>query len=155
LLWNPTFFKQFCPLVLDEKACRKGYIYLSKENQAIVRGALAIQARADCAGCPAGIDLSNANFTIQLFAEMLLANCEQVAQVVYNATGQIPGEVSSYGNLWRFTVANYHVGPGCLSYAMYTAWSAGAEMDWEHVSNYLTEPCKSVIPYVQKVTNLP
>jgi len=155
LLWNPTFFNQFCPLVLDSKACQKGYIYLDEENQAILRGALAIQAKADCTGCPAGIDLSNVNFTIKLFAETLLANCEQVAQVVYNATGQIPGEVSSYENLWRFTVANYHVGPGCLSYAMYTAWSAGAEMDWEHVSTYLTVPCKSVIPYVAAVTNLP
>lgn len=155
LLWNPTFFNQFCPLVLDSKACQKGYIYLDEENQAILRGALAIQAKADCTGCPAGIDLSNVNFTITLFAETLLANCEQVAQVVYNATGQIPGEVSTYENLWRFTVANYHVGPGCLSYAMYTAWSAGAVMDWEHVSNYLTDPCKSVIPYVAKVTNLP
>lgn len=155
LLWNSTFFNQFCPLVLDAKSCKKGYVYLSEENQAILRGALAVQAKADCKGCPAGIDLSNVNFSIQLFAETLLANCEQVAQVVYNATGQIPGEVSSYENLWRFTVANYHVGPGCLSYAMYTAWSAGAEMDWPHVSSYLTEPCKSVIPYVSKVTHLP
>lgn len=155
LLWNPTFFNQFCPLVLDAKACQKGYIYLDEENQAILRGALAIQAKSDCTNCPAGIDLSNTNFTIKLFAETLLANCEQVAQVVYNATGEIPGEVSTYENLWRFTVANYHVGPGCLSYAMYTAWSAGAEMDWEHVSTYLTDACKGVIPYVEKVTNFP
>jgi hypothetical protein len=155
LLWNPTFFDQFCPLVLTASACQKGYIYLDEESQAILRGALASQAKADCAGCPAGIDLSNANFTIKLFADTLLANCEQVAQVVYNATGLIPGEVSSYEDLWRFTVANYHVGPGCLSYAMYTAWSAGAEMDWEHVSTYLTDACKSVIPYVEKVTTMP
>lgn len=155
LLWNPTFFSQFCPLVLDEKACQKGYIYLNEENQAILRGALALQAKADCEGCAADIDLSNANFTIKLFADTLLANCEQVAQIVYNATGQIPGETSSYEDLWRFTVANYHVGPGCLSYAMYTAWSAGAEMDWAHVSNYLTDACESVIPYVEKVTSMP
>ena len=155
LLWNSTFFSQFCPLVLDAKACQKGYIYLSAEHQAILRGALAIQAKADCEGCTAGIDLSNANFSIKLFADTLLANCEQVAQVVYNATGQIPGETSNYEDLWRFTVANYHVGPGCLSYAMYTAWSAGAEMDWEHVSTYLTDACQSVIPYVEKVTTMP
>lgn len=155
LLWNPSFFTQFCPLVLDVKACQRGYIYLSEENQAILRGALATQAKADCEGCSAGIDLSNANFSIKLFAETLLANCEQVAQVVYNATGEIPGEVSRYEDLWRFTVANYHVGPGCLSYAMYKAWSAGADMDWVHVSGYLTDACKSVIPYVEKVTSMP
>lgn len=155
LLWNASFFKQFCPLVLDEQACQRGYVYLSKENQAILRGALALEAKVDCLNCTAGINLTNTNFTIQLFAETLLANCEQVAQVVYNATGRIPGEVSSYEDLWRFTVANYHVGPGCLSYAMYTAWSARSAMDWEHISNFLTKSCKSVIPYVEKVTNMP
>ena len=155
LLWNPSFFEQFCPLVLDESACQRGYIYLDAESQAILRGALALQASADCPTCQAGIDLTNAEFSITLFANTLLANCEQVAQIVYNATGQIAGEVSSYEDLWRFTVANYHTGPGCLSYAMYTAWAARATMDWEHVSDYLTKPCESVIPYVENVTSYP
>ena len=155
LLWSPAFFEQFCPLVLDDSACQRGYIYLDAESQAILRGALAIQANADCPTCQAGIDLTNAEFSITLFANTLLANCEQVAQIMYNATGQIAGEVSSYEDLWRFTVANYHTGPGCLSYAMYTAWAARATMDWEHVSDYLTEPCESVIPYVENVTSYP
>jgi len=155
LLWNPTFFEQFCPLVLDADACQRGYIYLDPENQAILRGALAIQANADCSGCDLGIDLTNAEFSISLFANTFLANCEQVAQIMYNATGNIAGQVSDYEELWRFTVANYHIGPGCLSYAMYTAWAARATMDWEHVSDYLTEPCESVIPYVENVTSTP
>jgi hypothetical protein len=155
LLWNPTFFDQFCPLVLDASVCQRGYLYLDGESQALLRGALALQANADCTTCPAGIDLTNAEFSITLFANTLLANCEQVAQIVYNATGQIAGQVSSYEELWRFTVANYHIGPGCLSYAMYTAWAARATMDWEHVSDYLTEPCESVIPYVENVTSIP
>jgi hypothetical protein len=28
-------------------------------------------------------------------------------------------------------------------------------MDWEHISDYLTEPCESVIPYVENVTSIP
>jgi len=155
LLWNASFFEQFCPLVLDQTACQRGYIYLDVESQAILRGALAMQANADCPSCEAGIDLTNAEFSITLFANTLLANCEQVAQIMYNATGQIAGEISSYEDLWRFTVANYHTGPGCLSYAMYRAWAARATMDWEHVSDYLTEPCESVIPYVENVTSFP
>lgn len=155
LLWNASFFEQFCPLVLDQSACKRGYIYLDEQSQAILRGALASTANADCPSCEAGIDLTNAEFSITLFANTLLANCEQVAQIMYNATGQIAGEVSSYDDLWRFTVANYHTGPGCLSYAMYTAWAARATMDWEHVSDYLTEPCESVIPYVENVTSFP
>lgn len=155
LLWNQDFFSQFCPLVLDRAACQRGYIYLDTENQAILRGALALQVKSDCTDCDTGIDLTNANFSIKLFAQTLLANCEQVAQVIYNATGQIPGSVSTYEDLWKYTVANYHVGPGCLSYAMYTAWSARSAMDWEHVQTFLTEPCKSVIPYVEKVSTMP
>jgi hypothetical protein len=155
LLWNPTFYEQFCPLVLDASVCERGYIYLDAESQAILRGALALQANADCPSCPAGIDLTNAEFSINLFAQTLLANCEQVAQIVYNATGQIAGQVSSYEELWKYTVANYHIGPGCLSYALYNAWAARATMDWEHVSDYLTEPCESVIPYVENVISIP
>jgi hypothetical protein len=85
----------------------------------------------------------------------MLANCEQVAQIVYNATGQIAGEVSSYDDLWKFTIADYHVGSGCLSYAMYTAWAARSTMDWEHVSSHLTQPCETVIPYVTQVISTP
>lgn len=155
LLWNASFFEQFCPLVLDQSACQRGYIYLDEESQAILRGALALTANADCITCDAGIDLTNAEFSINLFANTLLANCEQVAQIMYNATGRIAGEVTSYEELWRFTVANYHTGPGCLSYALYTAWAARATMDWEHVSDYLTKPCESVIPYVANVTSFP
>jgi hypothetical protein len=155
LLWNSSFFDQFCPLVLDQIACQGGYLNLDPESQAILRGSLALTANADCPTCEAGIDLTNAEFSINLFANTLLANCEQVAQIVYNATGQLAGEVSSYEELWKFTVANYHTGPGCLSYAMYTAWAARATMDWEQVSDYLTEPCESVIPYVANVVSIP
>jgi len=151
LLWNPAFYDQFCPLVLQASACEKGYIYLPTSDQATLRGALSLQTKADCADCPAGIDLSHANFSIKLFAQSLLANCEQVSQIVYNATNRMPGKVSDYENLWRFTVANYHAGPGCLSYAMYSAWQRGDTMDWAHVSQYLTEPCKGVISYVEKI----
>lgn len=150
LLWNPEFFDQFCPLILDAGECEKGYIYLDAESQAILRGALALQSASD------GIDLSNIDFSINLFAHTLLANCEQVGQIMYNATGgKMAGQVSTYEELWRFTVANYHIGPGCLSYAMYKAWAARVPMDWDHVSDYLTEPCQSVIPYVANVTGSP
>ncbi len=155
LLWNPDFFNQFCPLVLDENACARGYVYLDTESRAILRGALALEAKVDCPDCPAGIDLAHADFSINLFAHTLLANCEQVAQIVYNATNKIPGSVVSYEDLWRLTVANYHSGPGCISYAMYTSWAARATMDWEHISDYLTEACEPAIDYVDKVTSSP
>ena len=151
LLWNPDFFSQFCPLVLEESTCAKGYLYLDQTNQATLRGALALQAKSDCADCEAGIDLSNADFSIKLFAQTLLANCEQVAQIVYNGTDQIAGRVSEYKDLWRFTLANYHAGAGCLSYAIYTTWSSVNRIDWENVSAHFTPPCQGVISYVEKI----
>ncbi len=155
LLWNPSFYNQFCPLVLTQDVCSVGYIKLSAENQAILRGALATSADADCETCEFGIDLTKTETSINLVAHTMLADCEQVAQIVYNATGKLGGQVSSYEDLWKFTIADYHIGPGCLSYAMYTNWAARSPMDWDHVSTHLTEPCQSVIPYVTQVVTSP
>lgn len=152
LLWNSNFFYQFCPLVLDDQKCAKGYVYLDSESQALLRGALAAQARSECPNCQGGIDLNHANFSISLFANTLLANCSQVSRIVYNATNRSPGEVSTYEDLWRFTIANYHIGPGCLSYAIYNTWSRHEDLDWEHVASHLTPACQSVIPYVENVS---
>ncbi len=40
LLWNPPFFYQFCPLVMDSAECSKGYLHLTDEQQEYVRLAL-------------------------------------------------------------------------------------------------------------------
>ncbi len=152
LLWNPSFFNQFCPLVLTQDACDKGYLKLKPDEQAILRGALALQAKVDCPECPTGVDLTNARLSISLFANTLLASCEQVTQIIYNATKEKPGAVSTYEDLWRFTLANYHAGPGCLSYAIHSAWQANpTTLRWDEVSARLTEPCQGVIPYVEKI----
>ncbi|MFZ6031554.1 MAG: hypothetical protein ACOYYS_27915 [Chloroflexota bacterium] len=151
LLWNPAFYNQFCPLVLNETTCEKGYPQLSSEEQATLRGALALQAKSDCAECALGIDLSQSNFSIALFAETLRANCTQVAQIVHNASGKMGGEVSNYEDLWRFTIANYHAGAGCVSYALHQAWNNNQTLDWATASQYFTPPCQGVISYVEKV----
>ncbi len=151
LLWNPTFYKQFCPLVLSQDTCDEGYIHLEDEEQALLRGALAIQANADCPSCPTGVDLTNES--VPLFANTLLANCEQIGQIVYTATGEIGGDVSTYEDLWRFTVANYHAGPGCVSFAIHSAWNNNSPiLTWEDVSTRFTVPCQGVVPYVNKIT---
>ena len=152
LIWNPSFYEQFCPLVLAQKACDQGYLNLPTDAQAMLRGALAGQAKSDCPTCTSGVDLSTANFSISLFANTLMANCEQVAQTVYNATKQTAGSVSSYEDLWRFTLANYHAGPGCLSYAIHAAWAKnGKKLVWDEVAAEFTEACLGVVPYVEKI----
>lgn len=151
LLWNPTFFFQFCPLVLDKSYCERGYVFLSEENRAILRGALALKASVDCPTCEAGIDLSGIDFSIKLFAQTLLANCAQVSRIIYNATNKAPSDVTNYINLWLFTVANYHIGPGCLSYAIFQTSANGMPINWENVSNFLTPACQGVKAYIEKV----
>lgn len=155
LLWNPTFYAQFCPMVFNEKVCETGYLQLDEEQQAMLRGALAVEVKTDCPECPGGVSLTNAKLSIALFASTMLANCEQVAQIVYNATGKIAGKVSSYEDLWKFTVANYHAGPGCLSYALYTAANAGVKLNWENVSQFFTPACQGAIDYVTKIAEQP
>lgn len=152
LLWNKSFYEQFCPLVLAEDACAEGYLGLNAEHRALLRGALATQVNADCAECPLGIDLTNVDFSLSFFAQTLQANCEQVAQIVYNASNQIAGSVSTYEDLWRFTIANYHAGPGCVSYAIHSAWQTSDFLTWDHVSTQFTEACQGAVPYVEKIT---
>lgn len=152
LLWNQSFFNQFCPLVLQNSNCERGYVYLEKEDQEILRGALALQASVDCPACETGIDLTNIDFSINLFAQTLMANCAQVSRIIYNATNKAPADVTDYISLWTFTVANYHIGPGCLSYAMYQTSASQSRMNWENVSSNLTSSCQGVKTYVEKIT---
>jgi len=152
LLWNQDFYDQFCPLVLSPEACERGYLGLEEDQRLILRGALALQAKSDCPECPEGVDLTNVDFTVLLFANTLQANCAQVSRTVYTATEQMAGRVSSYEDLWRFTIANYHAGPGCTSYAIHQAWQNAGDLTWANVANNFTEPCKGVVPYVEKIS---
>jgi hypothetical protein len=150
-LWNTEFYNQFCPLVLSEETCQSGYIYLPPDQQALLRGALAGQARTDCLDCPAGVDISKADNSVKIFAQTLLANCSQVDQTIYTATKLKSGQVARYEDLWKFTVANYHAGPGCISFAIHTAWQGIYPLTWEQVSAALTPTCQGVIPYVNEI----
>jgi hypothetical protein len=152
MIWNTSYFAQFCPLVLSQEACDQGYLGLSSKDQAVLRGALALQARADCPDCPTGIDLSNVHFTVSLFANTLIANCAQVARSIYTATNQMAGRLATYEDLWRLTVANYHAGPGCTSYAINQAWDLTNSLSWQDIAPQFTEPCMGVVPYVDQIT---
>jgi hypothetical protein len=150
LLWNQSFFFQFCPLVLESSVCELGYAQLGPENQATLRGALITDVNAECPDCPAGIDLSHADFSVEVFAQTLKANCEQTGQIISNETGQIPGAVSNYDDLWRFTLVNYHAGPGCLAEAVEEITTR--KLRWDDVSAALESICPGVIDYVETIS---
>ena len=156
LLWNPSFFSQFCPLILDTTVCQRGFGNLDLAEQEMLRGALVQKVNAACPECPMGIDLSQANFSISIFARSLLANCEQVGQIIYNATRQEAGEASTYEDLWRFTLLNYNAGSGCLANAVQKAVNNRVPLTWQNVIQYL-EPgvCREGIDYVEDIAFMP
>jgi len=155
LLWNPNFFSQFCPLVLDTTVCQRGFGNLDIAEQEMLRGALVQKVNAACPDCPMGIDLRQANFSISIFARSLLANCEQVGQIIYNTTRKTAGEVSNYEDLWRFTLVNYTGGPGCLANAIQEAYDSAKVLTWENVITYLEPGCKAAIDYVEDIASMP
>ena len=151
LLWNDTFYFQFCPLVLATDTCSIGYALIGEENQNLLRGALATGTNADCSECPTGIDLSHADFTIQVFAQTIKANCMQTGQIISNHTGQSPGLVSIYEDLWRYTLVNYHAGPGCLSDAVKEVRALNQPVNWPNVALKLETICPGAVEYVEKI----
>jgi len=153
LMWNPPFFYQFCPLVMDSAECSKGYLGLTDEQQEYMRLALFDAVNANCENCPLGIDLDRANFSIGVFAHTLLANCEQAGQQVENVTGGKPaGESASYEDLWKFTMVNYNAGPGCLGDALDVASGDEDGLTWVNVASHLLPTCPGAVNYVEQIS---
>lgn len=154
LMWNPPFFKQFCPLVMDSERCGKGYLYMGEENRTYLRLALIDAVNATCENCPLGIDLERANFSIGVFARTLMANCEQASQVIWNYNDRkSPAQLNiSYDDMWKFTLINYNAGGGCLASAFEDAKDAKAPLTFEGISPYLEPACQGAIEYVNQVS---
>ena len=152
LLWNKDFFNQFCPLMLNKETCQKGYTHMEEENQVLLRGALLANMNAECSECSQGVDLESVNLSISYFAQTLVGNCMQAGQIISSATGKIPGEASTYEDLWRFTVVNYNAGPGCLEEAVSRVALSGESVDWKNVSLELGIYCPYAVEYVEQIT---
>ena len=152
LMWNPPFFYQFCPLVMDSIECNKGYLGLDEEQQEYTRLALIDAVNANCENCPLGIDLERANFSITVFAHTLLANCGQAGQMVKNITNGAAGKSASYEDLWKFTLANYNAGPGCLGDALQATIDQKQALTWENVSLQLAPACEAAVGYVNDIS---
>jgi hypothetical protein len=154
LFWNRSFFNQFCPLVMDSEICGIGYANLDEQQQMELRSALVGSVNASCKECPLGLDLTQANFSVGVFANTLIASCEQTGQVVYNYTLHTPAEMASYEDLWKFTLVNYNAGGGCLAEAISGAYGANSTqpLTWESVSPHLAGACLGAVDYVNDIS---
>jgi hypothetical protein len=153
LLWNPAFYYQFCPLAMDSSECSKGYLHLDEKQREYLRQSLIVAVDATCENCPLGINLDRANFGVGVFAHTLLANCEQAGQLVENITGGKAGDAATYEDLWKFTLANYNAGPGCLGNALDATNGADQELTWDNVSSHLEPACQGAITYVDDISH--
>jgi hypothetical protein len=151
LLWNRPFYEQFCSSLLDGAICRRGYANLNVEQQDTLRIALIGSVNALCPDCPLGIDLDRAGKSVGIFAETILANCDQTGMVV--DLNNITNTPVAYVDLWRFTLVNYNAGSGCLGLAVNKASSSGEPLDWEHVSSHLTPVCQGAFDYVKDISS--
>lgn len=152
LLWNPDFFNQFCPLVISFEKCKNGFGNLSTQNQALLRGALMQRVNATCATCPLGVDLTQANFSINIFAQTIIGNCQQVDRMLYNTTHKPTVQLTSYEDLWRFTMVNYNAGPGCLGNAIQRAYRSGKTLNWQNVGANLSPYCRDSVKYLMDIS---
>jgi hypothetical protein len=152
LLWNPSFYYQFCPLVLPADRCDRGYLSLDEEEQAVLRLGLINTVNATCEDCPLGIDLTRADFSVGVFGHTLLANCEQAGRIVRNVSGGAPGEAASYEDLWKFTLVNYHAGPGCIGEAVQITDDLDQPITWENVATNLQGVCRLAVDYVADIS---
>ena len=152
LFWNSSFYNQFCPLVLKDGECGAGYMHLDEEQQTLLRHALVGSVNATCEDCPLGLDLTQADFSVGVFAHSMIANCEQAGQVVENYTNKTPGEVASFENLWKFTLVNYNAGGGCLADAITPALEQNLELTWENISPFLAGACSGAVDYVNDIS---
>ena len=152
LLWNQSFYVTFCPLILSKETCEQGFVFLKPEEQNLLRGGLVSKVNAACPTCPVGIDLTQADFSVNVFAQSLLANCSQTGRIVTNVTGKTPGQVSSFVDLWKFTLVNYNAGPGCLWSALADTYKVGEPLTWNNVSPRLDPVCQAAVKYVSAIS---
>ncbi len=151
-LWNPVFFEEFCPLVFESDECDGGYLDLNEAQQERIRGALVYSVNAMKDDAPLGVDLAQADYSVSIFANTLLGSCEQTGTVVFNNTAQSPGALTSYEDLWKFTLVNYNAGAGCLSLALGETIGNNQEINWENLSSNLTVVCMGAKDYVEDIS---
>lgn len=142
LRWNTNYFLQLCFEVFpwDRDKCYKGFSELPEDDQIALRGS--------------ALKKVNTKEEVDLLAATIRASMLQVNQVVNNATGLLPSDVTTYEDMWKFTMANYYSGSGCLYNAITQTNSYGMPVVWDNVRNFMTGECAKAGQYVDRVYEL-
>lgn len=127
-------------------------MHLEEEERVELRRALVGSVNATCEDCPLGFDLTRADFSVNVFAHTMIANCKMAGQVIQNYTGKTAGDVASYEDLWKFTLVNYNAGGSCLAEGITHALGEDLELNWDNVSPFFVGACSGSIEYVNDIS---
>ncbi|MDH5606471.1 MAG: hypothetical protein OEY93_06250 [Anaerolineae bacterium] len=155
LLWNPNYYREICHMYAGDSSpyCINGFGELEETHQAALRGIVLDQASAYCPECPTKLYLEDIERNIRVFAWALQAKAAQAGQIVHNVTGKPPSLVSSYEDMWKFTLINYNVGPNCLYNSLKAVWGAGNPLTWENTAPQIKDFCGRSVKYVNDISN--
>ncbi|HAY84412.1 MAG TPA: hypothetical protein DCY42_05665 [Chloroflexi bacterium] len=138
LTYDIRTFLDLCIPVFGERNCAWGYTNLAEYPRAYLRGLALQDLRTDK--------------EFELIAKTLAAAAGQAGQIVRNVTGEEPGDVLNYKELWQISAALYHGGGGCVGTAIDDAWQAESSLSWGVISEYLIGDCQLVATYPYLVT---
>lgn len=137
LMWNLDYYLSICSPIYSPAGCSAGYASLNPAQQMVLRSKV-----FDRVGTPGEIDM---------LAAALYASAAQVNQIVRNTSLKEPSKVSDYENMWKFTIANYHIGSGCVGVGMENMAESGLDFTMEELANNMVGDCKNAINYVEHV----
>ena len=148
LSYRPEVYLQVCRQALSQDTCNTAYVFQPYSNQAMLRGLVLKSLDATCSTCSGGIDPSKGERAVETLAETLSASCTQSARTIAMATGHTPSALMNYEDFWRFSLANYHSGAGC----MYQALRRSANpTSWSSIASGLPPGCLSGSVYIRRI----
>ncbi len=139
LRWNPVYYQKLCEEIFFAfpEFCGPGFALQEEKHQAMLRGGVLRKV-----GTKEEVDL---------LAAMFEASAFQVNALIQEVIE--PGKESgaTFDDLWKFSLANYHSGSGCLRNALWSVTRLGYPLTWENVKNQLNGICRGANDYVNRV----
>ena len=148
LTYRPEYYRQVCAQVLNEKNCTLSYSDLDYDSQSMLRGAVLKSIDATCPGCSGGVNPEKGNQSVLVLSESLAASCKQSARLISIVTGSSPAGLMNYEDYWRFVLANYHSGAGCMLQALRRTDEPSS---WSSISAGFPIGCSSGTEYVRRI----
>lgn len=150
LSWNRSFYKTLCNENFNEETCKKEYVFQDASIKNSLQGLVVTSMNADCAYCVGGVNLEKARNSISITAAMLIANRNHVQWLIRGISSASLTE----RNTWRYAIASYNAGPGCITKAVYNSRTLGSPLEWKNVSRSLLKECEHAVEYVDFVADI-